>query len=226
MVVRVNDVMREARVIRILRVQRLQNPDGAQLRRIGLVRRQGRLIHGQCMKDRRLDVLGILAHDFRHAALVRENPITLRRRRVVFEQRGDGGDVRPFARRRRARRARFLDSRETGLQRGRGARAAKWIAPIPERDAPVRDGARRICGEHRLEPFNGGAELERVQQRDGPIERGALGRRAAVLEAHGSELLARLRARMLLVLSAHERGCGGNGECHSDGQGSQHFWSP
>ena len=54
---------------------------------------------------------------------------------------------------------------------GRAQAHREGVGPTAQRDAPLRHRARRIGHEGRLERRDGGAELERVQQRHGAIER-------------------------------------------------------
>jgi hypothetical protein len=44
------------------------------------------------------------------------------------------------------------------------------IAPIAKGDSPVRDSARRVLRQHRVESFNGAAELEGMKQRCRPVK--------------------------------------------------------
>ena len=122
----------------------------------------------------------------------------------------------------RAGRTAFLDGREPLRQRGRRAHAGKWISPIRQRDAPVRDRAARVFREHGVEALDRGAELERMQQRDGAIEVRARLRRAAVLEIHGAELFRRRSGGVLLVLLGVQHRGQREGGGQQDGQTMGH----
>ena len=56
----------------------------------------------------------------------------------------------------------------------------------------MRNGAVGVRREHFIEPANGAAELERVEQCDGAIEGGGHLWRARIREVHGAELLGRM----------------------------------
>ena len=202
MVVGVNDVMRQARMIGILLPQRLENLRRLQLRRVGLVGGQRRLVHGQRVENARFDVFGVIALHGLHGFRVGERPIAMRHRGGVLEQLADRADVGALARRRRSCGEAFLHRVASTFEQRSGLDAAERIAPLGHRDAPVRDRAIRIHAEHLVEPFCRGAVFEGMQQRHGAIEVRSRFRLARGLEIDGAELLG--AGPMLFVLRQRE----------------------
>ena len=191
MIVRVNQVVRKTRVIRLGGPQLLEDRGRLQLLGVGLVGRQGRLIHGERIESGRLAVLRIRLVDVLHRALVREHTRALIDGLVVLEFLRHRGDVIPLARCRFPRCLRASDRRRSGLERLGRPQARERVAPVGHRDAPVRDRAGGIFGEHVLESLPRRRKCKRVQQRDRAIEPRGHARRAGRREVHAAELLGR-----------------------------------
>ena len=179
---------------------------GLQLVRVGLVgrRRGGR--ERQRVEDRRLGVVRIGRGDAGHRVTVRHDARALidasrSRRTAAPRPRCTPARVRSSA---PIAFARFTASRPgcKPLPVTDGHR--ERIAPSRQRDAPRRHRARRVGRQRRVELLDGMRELERVKQRDRPVEHG-LGRGAAGgLKADGAELLAGRRG--VFVVLRQQRG--------------------
>ena len=176
MIVGVNDVVREPRVLRMLLEERLEDGRGFQLLRIFLVARQGGLIHRERVEDARLHV----ARKFRTTRSMparRRSARALSRGVPARKELGGRGDKCALARGRRARREGALNGGSPKLNLLRRAKPCEWIAPSAERHAPVRHRAGGVLRRHpssrdRLR------EPERMQERNGAIEILPQGRRA------------------------------------------------
>ena len=214
-VVAVDDVVRDARMIGLLGVELLEDRPGLQLIRVRLV---GRLRGGrerQRVEDRRLAIGRILRGQIPHRLRVRDDARALIDRGEISVELRRGGDVAPLALRLGGRLERERDGVQALLElRRRPHDHGERIAPPRERDAPVRDRARGIRRERRLETLDGLTELEGVQQRHGAVELRLRCRRARRLEMHGPELL----GRVLVVLGdegCREQGAGRRQPSHS-----------
>ena len=126
--------------------------------RVGLVGGQRRLIHGQRVERSPPRCPAGFGARRLHRALVGERCDRADRTVVVvFEQLGDRGDVRPLARRRRARSPRAFSTAAARLRAAVGPRR-RTDCPNTQRDAPVGNGAGRILGQHGLEAVDRRAE--------------------------------------------------------------------
>jgi hypothetical protein len=74
------------------------------------------------------------------------------------------------------------------------------VAPIAERDSPVRNPTRGVSLQHRIEALYRPAELKRVQQSDRTIELCLTGLVARGGKAHRAELPAIFMLMVLMVL--------------------------
>ena len=183
-VVGVDDVVREARVLRMLLEERLENGRGFQLLRILFVGCESGLIHRERIEDPRFHVSRIRADDPLHRLFVRNGACALRRSVGAGIKLGSRGDERALARRRRACGLRLLNGGPPKLDLLRRAESGKRIAPAAERDAPV---GHRAGGILRGDPLERGDRLrkpEGMQQRDRAVEVGTQGWRARRHEAH------------------------------------------
>ena len=169
----------------MLREQRIENGAGLVLARVGLVGRIRRERDRQRVEDRGLVVCRILRGERRHGIAIRPGPLGLADALVVRVEVRRGVDVGALSLGFRGQRPGRGNRGEAQLQlRGRFQPGRERIPPSAERDAPLRHRARRVCFQCRVERIDGSRELERMQQRDGAVERG-LGRGAARgLEVH------------------------------------------
>ena len=151
-------------MIGVLLPERLEDFRGLQLQRVGLVGRQRCLIERERIENTRFDIVAILALHGLHRLRVGERAIAMRDGRRVGVELIDGGEIRLLARRRMARRQPLLRGRQAALEQRPGLDAGERIAPLAQRDAPVRDRAIRIAAKHLVEHVDRGTELERMHE--------------------------------------------------------------
>ena len=142
----VHDVVCDARVIRLLREDRLQDCRGLLLVGVALVVRIEVRRDRKRMQDLRLRIGRVTAHQRIHGDLVRELPRAVDALLRAVEERFDRGDVHAFALGPGTERSRLLDaspSRHRGPSRaaatGRGCPSRSWRgpnAPSRTRDRP------------------------------------------------------------------------------------------
>ena len=183
-VIRVDDVVREARMVGHLGEQRLENLRRLPLLGVSLVGGHSRLRDRQRIENAQLDILRVLVGDLLHGRLVLHHPIPLRRRLGAAVENGDGLDQRPLARRRRACRARLRHRRRSRLDDLGGANTGERVPPLAHRYAPIRHSTSGILLRDALEHLRRFRIPERVQQRDRFVEVVAHRRRARVVELH------------------------------------------
>src|SRR5580700_5188201 len=116
-------------------------------------------------------VFWIFRRERPHGVAISDQASSLRRSLVVAVQLADRREICPFALRLCAHALAAFRARPSCLQlllvfHSRCER----ITPITKRDSPVRDSARRVLPQHRVESFYGAAELEGMQQRYRPVE--------------------------------------------------------
>ena len=170
MIVGVDDVVRQARVFRMLLEERLENRRRLQLLNVLLVCCERGLVDRKGIENPPLHVSRILRDQPLHALFVRERPRPLRRCGGVGEQFRRGRDVCALSRCRRPGTRRALDCRAPELNLLRRTEPGKGISPAAERDAPVGDGTGGVFGGDTLECRDRLCEPERMQERDGTVE--------------------------------------------------------
>ena len=169
-VVAVNQVMRHAGMIGFDRVELLQNRRGFELVGVGLVGRQRRLIDGERVERRSLEVGRVFRVDALHRFLVRDGPRAVIQRVGVLVEERHSRNVLALALALGADRLRRLRRRETLLQRFRRAQPRERVAPRAHGDPPLRDAARRIAFKGFLEAGDRVGEFEGVEERHRVIE--------------------------------------------------------
>ncbi len=186
-VVAVDQVMRDAGVVRVLLVDRLEDLDGSQQRLHGLV--VERLVQREGVEDLRLGVVRVLGGEPLHRlrVILRARVLVdlvvvlvelLERRQPVALALGLGPDGLTL-----------LDRFEAALERGGVERSDERIRALADGDAPVGDGAVRVRGGDRREGLHRLGKEERVQHGQRPLELLLRLRRARSLEVHPPELL-------------------------------------
>ena len=200
-VVGVDDVVRESRVIGLLRPERLEDPPRLDLLRVRLVRRQRRGDERDRVEDLRLRVGRLRGDELGHRALVRDLARVLVRVLVVVVQSAHRADVAALALRgvRRVTLRGVRGRAPLREQRRRAVAGRHRIAPPRERDPPVRHRAGGVRREHVVERLQRRAELERVQQRHRavhPRRDGGSARRREVDRADRLGMIARRRAHV------------------------------
>ena len=207
MIVGVDDVVRQPGMRRILLEQGFQHRRSLQLRRIRLVLRSRRLVHGERIENLPLHIVRIRARHFLHEIGIRRDPSPLRCGCAVGEKGGRCVDVGTLARRGRTRCLRFQDRGSSELDLLRRTQAGKRIPPLAERDSPVGDGTRRIGGQYTIEGGDRFSEPEGVQQSHCAVEIGPLSRgtRGLEVDAGAADLVGGRRA-VPFVLRERRRG--------------------
>src|SRR5580693_2296782 len=110
-------------------------------------------------------VLRIFGREFPHGVAIGEQPRLLRRAFEVAVQLADGRDIGAFALRLCAQLLASFDASPPELQLALVLLSrCEGIAPVAERDSPVRDCAAGIFAQNGIKPFDRTAELERMQQ--------------------------------------------------------------
>ncbi len=185
----VNDVVRQAGMIRVPLEQRHQDGDRLlRVRQRGVPRRlrsqERQRVEGSCLL-----VLRILGVQLTHGVGIRGDALHVIGRRGIVVEDGQGGDEILFA---RGLRAQLLRHHHLlmALRQHRLLRALPDLVEVAQRDAPMRHRTRRIAlgyvGELRL----GVLVLERVHECDPAVELLLRGRRARNRKRNGTELLA------------------------------------
>src|ERR1700732_1221687 len=109
-------------------------------------------------------VLWIFRRDFPHGVAISEQTRSLRRALKVAVQPADGREIRPLALCLCAHGLAAFRALPPCLQLALVFHSRRErITPIAKRDSPVRDSARRVVPQHRVESFDGTAELEGMQ---------------------------------------------------------------
>ena len=172
-VVAVDQVVRDTGVVRVLLELPFEDGRSLEIRRIRLVGLRLRAGAIQRVERLRLVILRIACREL----LVRIRPGDLPRALaavgpvLVIDRYGI--DVVALPLRARADVARVLEGRDGLLRaRGRGARAGERVAHEDRGQAPCRDGALRVLGEHVFEGLLARAVPKRVQHRHAAFEFG------------------------------------------------------
>ena len=188
-VVRVNQVVRDTRVLRVLRVQPFEDPGRLQLAGICHVVLRRSSLECQRVEDLRLEVVRVPRGQ------------RLQRVRVALEPRRDGNGLviskvhprglDPVALTRAAgvHRTRLLERIPGGPCVCRRGRRDQRVPEQIQGDAPVADRAGRIPVEHATERLAGVVEPIGVQHRHTALEFGLHGRTARRREVDPSELM-------------------------------------
>ena len=169
---RMNQKMRHARMLGILRVELFQYRRGLAL--VGVVKislRRSRLQRQRVIHPRFV-VVGVANRDLLHRLLVggqARNDIELV---VIAIVSADGIDPVALALGLRAECARLVDRLGARLRLFQGGRAAQRIAHLIDRHAPIRHCAGGVLLQDRLENLAGVTEPIRVQHRDAALELG------------------------------------------------------
>jgi hypothetical protein len=191
-------------MIRLLFEQRFEDAGGLQPARIGLVAQVLGRGQRQGVESRGLGILGMAARELAHRITVGLDPVLLGGALTVDVQLRGGVDVGALAVGLGADCTRALDRGEPLPDLRRGPESdGERIAPSAERDAPLGHGTGRVDLHCRLERGDCGTELERVEQRHGPVELCLRGRRAGGGEMNGTELFG---APLMMVLRQTGRG--------------------
>jgi hypothetical protein len=191
MIVRVNEVVGQTRVVGLSGPQLFEDRRRFELLGVGLVGRQSRLIHGERIERGGLAIVRVRPVEALHRPLVGEHTRALIDRSVVLELLRDRGEIVALARRRFPCRLPACDRRRAGLERLGSPHGRERVSPVGHRDAPIRDRAGRVPGEHILESLAGRRKRKRMQQRHRAIERGGHVRVAGRREVHPAQLLGR-----------------------------------
>ncbi len=184
-VVAVDEVVRDARVVGILLVERLEDRDRLQERLHRLVIE--RLVQRERVEDLGLDVLGILLRQRFHRIAIAARARFLVDRIVALVVDLDRRDPVALARALGADRFAFLDVVESALQRGGVERADQRVWPIAHGEAPIRDRAVGIGLQRRVERIDRLGKVERMEHRERALEVLLRGGRARRLEQHAAE---------------------------------------
>ncbi len=156
---------------RLLREQFFEYRSRLESPRVCFVRGIFRSRDRQRVEDLRLMVFRIFRRDFPHGVAIGDQARSLRRALEVAVQLADGREIRPFALRLCAYGLAAFRALPPRLQLALVFHSRRErITPIAKRDSPVRDSARRVLPQHRVESFYGTAELEGMQQRYRPVE--------------------------------------------------------
>ena len=167
-VVAVDQVMRDAGVIRLRSEDRLEDPRGVPLVRVRLVGgRRGR-VERERVEDGRLGVIGITLVNAAHGRLVAEGPTPMIHSTGVLVECGDGVDPGRFAVG-LGDGLRALHSRGTGLKSGGGRREPEGI-PVTHGESPKPHGAARVGLRDGRELPGGMRVPERVEDRHRVVE--------------------------------------------------------
>ena len=167
-VVAVDDVVSQARVVRHPLEQRLRHRAGALLYPVRLVGRVGVAEDRQQVEDLGFDVPRVTLVDGSHGVFVDASPRAMVQRLVVPVERRDRLDKCGFALGVREV-ARLIRRRRAELQVTRRRRRPQRMV-VGHGHAPVGHGAVGVPHGDRFEDPPGFLELEGVQQSDGPIE--------------------------------------------------------
>ena len=194
-VVAVDQIVGDARMLWLLGEDLLEHARGLQLVGVGLVRRQRGRVEGERVEDRRLTVLGVTRRELLHRLPVGERAGAVVHRGGVFVERLDRGDVVALARHPGARGLCPLDGGPAVGERLRRRRPGERIAEQVHRDAPVGDRAAGILLRDGHERVRGRLEPEGVEHGDRALEvrlnRGA----ARSRETHRADLVVSRGAR-------------------------------
>ena len=187
-VVAVDQVMRDARVIRILLVERLEDLDRLQEIVHRLVIES--LVQRQRVEDLRLDVTRILLRQGLHRLFVVLGAGVVVDPVVVLVVRLDRREPVALAFGLRADGLPLLDRVEPPLERDRIEGARERIGTDAHGEPPVRDGAAGVGLRDGRERFDRFGKEERVQHRERALELFLRLGRARRFEEHTSEFLA------------------------------------
>ena len=199
-VIAVDQVVRHARMVGILLVDRLQDRDRLQQRIHVLVIE--RLVQRQRVEDLGLDVVGILLDERLHGLLVVLRPRVLIDGLVVLVERLQRGEPVALALGLGADGLALFDRLQAFLQCLRGERRNERVRALADGDTPVRDRAARVRLGDRGERLDRLREEEGVLHRQRALELFLRFRRAGRLEDDAAELLA---ARLGLVVMRRDR---------------------
>ncbi len=159
---------------------------------------------------------GLSRGDLPHRGLVGFDPCALRRDVGAREETGHCVDVAHLTPARCPGAARLVDGRLASGDGLRRAVAAEGIAPVGERNAPVRHGAGGILGGNRLELPTSLREPERVQERHGAVHVGLDRRAARGLEVDRTHLCRRQRTASVRLVLRERRHAERTHRCHQD----------
>ena len=206
-----DEVVRDAGMIGILLVERLEDLDGLDevVHRLvveGLVQRES-------VEDLRLDVGRILPGERFHGLLVVLPARVLIDRLVILVELLDRREPVALALRLGADRLALFDRVEAALERGRVERAHQRIRTLADGDAPVRDRAAGISLRDRRERLDRFREEEGVEHREGALELLLRFGRTGGLEEDPAELLA---ARLRGIVVRGSRGGEDEGRQNDD----------
>ena len=185
-VVAVDDVVRGAGVLRLLREDPFEDRARLELVGVGLVGGRCGRVERQRVEDGGFPIVGIAAGQPLHGLLVGGRPRAVIERVGVAIVRRDGRDVLLLPRG-RDQPARLLDRVGAPVQHRRARRLPERMVDA-HRDAPVAHRARGVRGRDRGEGLLRLLVPERVQQRDRALEVGPNRGRAGDGEANGPEL--------------------------------------
>jgi hypothetical protein len=161
-VVGVDQVVRDARMVGLALEYLLQDGRRLKLVGIGLVIRRGGDIEGERVEHLRLVVARIALRKLLHGLEVGLDARAMRDLVVVGKQQRQGGDVVALTRRLRPDRLAFLQRSDRAWQVARRRRADERIIEQAQRDPPIGDGAFGISLEHILENLPRRAVPERM----------------------------------------------------------------
>ena len=229
-VVAVNDVVREARMLRLGREELLEDCARLQAARVGFVGWLLGRAQRQGVEDRRFGILGESVGDAGHRIAIRQDSRVLIHGVRIGEQLRGGIDVRAFAIGLRADGFCSVEGFTALLHLSGGPLAdAERVAPSAHADAPIRDPAARVGRRRLVERRDRAGELERVQQCHRVIECRLRRLAARRREMDRAELFGRSGAVLVLLRTGRrsethgsDRRTNGVGETHWVHAGSLH----
>ena len=193
-VVEVDQIMRNAGMVRLALEDRLEDRRALELLGVGLVARRGRNVEGDRVVDLRLVVVGIFRRQRLHRLEISLHARPILDLVVVGIEHGERVDVVALALALGADRLGLLDRRERRREIRRRRREMR-VVPQTQRNAPIGDGARGIRLERILEDVARGLVPERMLVAHGAVEAPLRRLVARGGEMHHAELLVRFLLR-------------------------------
>ena len=193
-VVAVDEVVRGARMVRLLPEHGLEDRRRLELLGVRLVGRHRGGVERERVEDRGLAVARVARGQLLHRLLVGDRPRPVVDLVVVLVEDLDRRDVVELALALRAGRPGARDGGRAVAQHLRGGRPAEGVLEHGHRDAPVGDPAGRVLLRDLVERLDRGAAPEGVEEGHGAAQVGLDRRAAGVGEVDLAELLRGPRA--------------------------------